>query len=175
MPCCKRLFLPAPNNRATQRFCALPGCRKASKARSNRSWRDRNPGYDRGPEHVGRVRRWRAAHPGYSRGRKRKRPDAALQDFAPIQVAPDQPLEADAPPAASGFAPETPPDGSRNAPGDEMALQDFVHTQDPLLLGLIETIAGGALQESFVPFTRQLVERGRRIQARQWAHAAGGR
>ena len=172
--CCKQPFLPSPRNRATQRFCSLPDCRKASKARSNRKWRDKNPGYDRGPENVERVRQWRAAHPGYSRGKKRKKPASALQDLVPTQVAPDQPLAKDAPPPASDFAPGAAPHDSRNAQGDEAALQDLVHTQDPLVLGLIDVLGGGALQESFVPFARRLVERGWRIKAQQRAKAAAG-
>lgn len=43
-----------------------------------------------------------------------------------------------------------------------MTLQDFAYPQDPLLVGLIVTLLGGALQESLGPLTRHLVELGRR-------------
>lgn len=88
----------------------------------------------------------------------------ALQVLAPTQVAVTQGLVADAPVAPSVFSPGAPaanPEASCNA----CVLQEFVHPQDPLLVGLIAIILGGALQESFVPFTQQLVERGRRVLA----------
>ena len=51
---------------------AKPGCRKASKADSQRRWlqKPENRDYFRGPEHVQRVQRWREAHPGYWRRAK---------------------------------------------------------------------------------------------------------
>jgi len=58
-----------------QGYCDKPGCRKASKADSQRRWlqKEENRGYFSGPEHVQRVQRWRAAHPGYWRGPKLSR------------------------------------------------------------------------------------------------------
>jgi hypothetical protein len=124
-----------------QRFCSAQACRKASKARSNALWRQKNPGYDRGPEQVARVQRWRAGHPGYSQGKRGKKPVAALQDLDPRQVTADQLLVKVEPGAASDFVPCEPPTSSCNgAPGAPGAL---------------------ALQESFGPVARNLVEQGR--------------
>ena len=53
----------------------------------------------------------------------------------------------------------------RKRPTAHPALQDLVIPQGPLVVGLIATMLGGALQESFVPIARNLVERGRRVLA----------
>jgi len=45
------------------------------------------------------------------------------------------------------------------------ALQDSASTQKALVAGLISTMMGDALQDSFSQFTLKLVERGRRILA----------
>jgi hypothetical protein len=174
--CCKGLFSPAPTNRGTQRFCPLAACRKASKARSNRQWRFKNPGYDRGPEQVERVRRWRAKSAGYGCGRRRPKPASALQDLVQSQVAHLQLVAEQVAALPSDFAPGAAPcPGSCNGARSEEApaLQDFVHTQDPLLVGLITTILGDALQESFEAFSRRLVEQGRRVLAAQCRDAPG--
>lgn len=174
--CCKGLFSPAPTNRGTQRFCSLAACRKASKARSNRQWRSKNAGYDRGPEQVERVRRWRAKNPGYGRGRRRSKPASALQDLVPSQAADLQPLAEKAAALPSDFTPGAAPGaGSCNAGASEEAgaLQDFLPTQDPMVVGLISALLGDALQESFESFTRGLVEQGRRVLAAQCRDAPG--
>lgn len=84
---CKELFLPDARNFRWQRYCDKPGCRKASKADSQRRWlqKPENRDYFSGPEHVARVQRWREAHPGYWR-RAKARP-VALQDLLIIQPA----------------------------------------------------------------------------------------
>lgn len=167
---CKELFLPSPCNRGRQRFCAREDCRKASKAASQSRWsqQPRNRDYFRGAAHVERVRQWRAQNPGYTR---RKKQEARLQDFAPPQAAPAEPL--------AKSAPRHPPEGARREPevlapsgASAPRLQDFVLTQDPLFVGLISSLAGAALQESLVPFTHRLVEQGRRVLA-QNPHALG--
>jgi hypothetical protein len=53
---------------------------------------------------------------------------------------------------------------------NERALQDLVHLQNPLVVGLISVLAGDALQETLVLFARGLVERGERVLGR----ASGG-
>ena len=163
--CCSILFLPSPNNRGTQRFCSAAVCRKASKARSDAAWRRKNPDHHRGPEQVERVRQWRAKNPGYSRRGKRKKVAVALQDFAPTQGVENQVVAREEPTSASDFAQKEPAAKSCNAPGAAVgggALQDFAYMQNPLVVGLIATICGEALQESFVPFAQKLLERGRR-------------
>jgi len=68
---CGVFFRPDPRNVTRQKYCSTPGCRKASKAASQRRWLDKpeNRDYFRGPENVRRVREWRAAHPGRTRSR----------------------------------------------------------------------------------------------------------
>lgn len=157
--------MPEPKSRATQRFCSARACRKASKARSTALWREKNPGYDRGPEQVARVQRWRAAHPGYYRGKGSKSAGPALQDLDPAQVAEVQPLAKQAPGAASDLFPcEPAPVCVHGAPGDG-ALQDLDGIQLPLVVGLVLHLAGGALQESLGPVARHLVEQGQRALA----------
>jgi hypothetical protein len=90
---CRAFFVPCPNHRATQQYCAQPECRKASKAAAQARWHQQaqNRAYFRGPEHVERVRRWRARHPGYWRKKAPARPPPAapaLQDFASHQAPP---------------------------------------------------------------------------------------
>ncbi len=165
--CCNGLFLPSPKTRSTQRFCSKAPCRKASKARSDAQWRRKNPGYHRGPEQVERVRQWRARNPSYSCGRKRGKSPLALQDLVPTQVVDEQPLVRDVVAPTSDFSPGAPPSISCNAATTScngVALQDFIQALNPLVVGLIATIMGDALQESFVLFAQKLVERGRRTQ-----------
>jgi hypothetical protein len=174
--CCSGFFLPARTNRATQRFCSLAACRQASKARSNRQWRSKNPGYDSGPEQVARVQRWRAQNPGYGHRNRRQKTPWPLQDFVPTQTPDPEPLTKDVPQAPRDFVPGTKPAAtSCNGVPAQIgpALQDFVHTQDPLVVGLIATILGDALQESFGSLTRHLVEQGRRVLAAQLGAACG--
>lgn len=162
--------MPSPSNRATQRFCSKAACRAASKARSDRRWRQKNPGYDRGPEHVERMRQWRAKHPGYSKGRKRSKPVRALQDFAIGQVLGKEALAVDLPALASTFSV-----GGADRSGPDscsaLALQDFAPMQNALVVGLIATLMGVASQESIMPVVRQIVERGRRVLVQ---HPVGG-
>jgi hypothetical protein len=154
--------VPSPCKRATQRFCAKPACRKASKTHSQRQWQRKNPHYFKGAEHVERVRRWRASHPGYSRGRKRRKTPEPLQDLAPAQ-AEELELLAKAPESSPrDFAQREPAVTSCNG----AALQDLASVQVPLLAGLVSTVMGDALQENFAVFARVLVERGRRVLAR---------
>jgi hypothetical protein len=57
---------------------------------------------------------------------------------------------------------------SRNAWAESrngVALQDLANTQELLVVGLISVVIGEALQDRFVDFHRELVERGRRILA----------
>lgn len=112
-----------------------------------------------------RVRQWRAKNPGYSRRGKREKAADALQDIAPTQGVENQVVACDAPTSASDFSLKEPVAKSCNAPGAALggvALQDFAYMQNPLVVGLIATMCGEALQESFVPFAQKLVERGRR-------------
>jgi len=163
--CCSVLFTPAPNNRGRQRFCSTAACRKAAKSRSNQRWRQNNPDYDSGPQQVARVRQWRAKTPGYSRSKGRSKPSVALQDSAPTQPVDPQPLACpEANPPSVLFQRELPQEPGAN-PCSVEALQDSASTQQALVAGLISTMMGDALQDTFSQFARKLVERGRRVLA----------
>ena len=139
---CKELFLPERRNRWHQTFCTKPACRKASKAESQRRWLSKPQNLDvfRGPENVERVRQWRTKNPGYW-----KRPPKArgtLQEVLPAQVAENTELTKTTSP---------PP------------LQDFVTSQDPLLLGLIAHLVDSPLQEVVEQTARRLLLKGQSI------------
>ena len=85
--CCSEFFHADARNLRHQQYCTNPACRKASKAASQRRWRDREQNHDyfRGPLNVARVQAWRVAHPGYWRTAAAKA-GVALQDDSPAQV-----------------------------------------------------------------------------------------
>ena len=159
---CEAAFVPCPNHRTTQHYCAKPECRKASKATAQARWRQQpqNQAYFRGPEHVERVRRWRARHPGYWRKKAPARPPPparALQDFACPQASTAEPFTT---------APAGSPEGPRPAESHQAdALQDLAGVQVPLLAGVVSLLLGDALQDRFAELTRQLVDRGKRVLA----------
>ena len=158
---CREFFVPCPNNRRTQRYCSKAACRKASKIAAQAKWlnKPQNRCYFRGPENVERVRRWREHHPGYWR-KKRPPPADALQDLAPIEPSPIEPVTLnEAGLAANDFivceASIAPSAG---------ALQDLASVQVPLL-GVVSLLVGDALQDRFAIFARQLIDRGMRVLA----------
>jgi hypothetical protein len=159
---CREFFVPCANNRRTQRYCSKPGCRKASKAAARARWlqQPQNRTYFRGPENVERVRRWRERHPGYWRKKGGARPDA-LQDLAPGEVSPLEPLTANPGGLAGGDLSASEPSGSAGAD----ALQDLAGVQVPLLVGVVSLLLGDALQDRFAEVARQLVDRGKRVLA----------
>jgi hypothetical protein len=87
---------------------------------------------------VERVRQWRAKNPGYWK-RSAKTP-GTLQELVPAQVLPTEVVAEKT---------SSPP------------LQDFVASQDPLLLGLIAHLIDSPLQENVEHATVQLLEKGR--------------
>ena len=139
---CKELFVPNHRNWWHQNFCFKPECRKASKIESQRRWLSKpgNQNHFHGSAHVERVRQWRLKHPGYW-----KRPAQAprtLQDIVPTQVIEHEPVAEKT---------SSPP------------LQDFVASQDPLLVGLIAHLIDSPLQENVEQATLRLLEKGRNI------------
>ena len=88
----------------------------------------------------------------------------ALQDSAPIQDVDNQAVADSAVESASGFA-QRALDVPAAKSGNAEALQDLAHTQELLMVGLISVLLGDALQDSFVTYRRELVERGRRVLA----------
>lgn len=163
--CCRALFLPSANNRGRQLFCTSPLCRKAAKARANRKWRDNNPTYHSGPEQVERVNNWRANNPGYSRAKKPKKPRTPLQDFAIPQPVANKSFSNTDPQPQSVFSQSDPGPAQGADSRNGSLLQDLAQTQTALLYGLISSILGNALQDSFEAHARLLVERGRRVMA----------
>ena len=140
---CKGLFEPDARTRDRQRHCGAPECKRASKAWRQRRWlaKAENRDYFHGPDQVARVRRWRDAHPGYWRG-EGGRARNALQDDCRAQ-----------PSGREG-------DGSGSAP---RALQDDSQAQLPLLVGLISSLTGIALQDDIAVLMRRMHARGQRI------------
>jgi hypothetical protein len=139
---CKELFLPNARNWWHQKFCTKPGCRKASKTESQRRWlsKPQNQDYFRNSINVDHVRQWRKEHPGYWK-RPAKAP-VALQEILMTQVSDKEPV---------AKTTSLPP------------LQDFVASQDPLLLGLIAHLIDSPLQENVEQATLRLLQKGRNI------------
>ena len=142
---CQGLFRPDPRCRERQRYCSAAQCRKASKAASQRRWlsKSENRDYFKGPDHVDRVRVWRERHPGYSRCR-RPLSDAALQEQRSTQ--------------AADYKKEP---GVLTAP----PLQDLISQQAPVLVGVIATLSGQALQDDIATTMRRLIRLGADILA----------
>jgi hypothetical protein len=140
---CRELFVADFRNRGRQRHCGKPQCRKVAKALSQRRWlgKAENQNYFRGPENSARVREWRARHPGYWRKKKAVGCDG-LQKSCSAQDPPDQ--EA---------TPTAPPD----------PLQELSLTHPAVLVGLISTISGCALQEDIARIARSFIARGQDI------------
>jgi hypothetical protein len=139
---CGELYHPDPRTRKWQRFCSNPDCKRESKRLSQQRWSQKpaNRDYFKGPEQVERTRAWRAAHPGYW-----KKPPLAkesLQDASQMQPV-DVQLD------------------KHNLISD--ALQEESQMQTVLLVGLISTLAGSALQEEIAPFIRNVQARGHQI------------
>lgn len=159
---CREFFIPCPNSRNTQRYCAKPECRKASKTAAQAKWLNKpeNRFYFRGPENVERIQCWRERHPGYWRKKRSSQPDA-LQDLAPSEVSQSQPITLnEIGLLADGFSRCEP----SKAPSAG-ALQDLACVQVPLLAGVVSLLIGDALQDRFATFTRELVDRGKRVLA----------
>jgi hypothetical protein len=157
---CREHFVPSPNNRHSQRYCSKPLCRKASKAAAQAKWINKaeNRHYFRGAENVERVRQWRRRHPGYRRKNTAAgEATAALQDLALGEVVGPEAVTVQGQ-ALSRSAELV---GSQ----EELALQDLASCQVPLLAGVVSLLIGEGLQDRFAHFTRELVDRGRRVLA----------
>lgn len=140
---CKELYLPDIRNRHHQRYCSKPECRKASKKASQQRWASSEKGWDyfKNPDNTLRVKQWREAHPGYWKreGRKTKN---ALQDVLPSQL---QSNHSD----TTKLAADT--------------LQDVYYSQLSLLIGLIASLTGNALQDNIAETSRRFINLGQDI------------
>ena len=151
---CHTFFLPDARNARHQQYCWKAGCRRASKAASQRKWlkKSENQDYFRGPENVRRVQQWRAAHPGYWR-RKQSKSKTALQDLLTSQPA------------------ENNKDTDRL---ESTALQDLLTAQPFVLLGLIANFTGTALQDNIDITLRRLQQLGQDIVFHHINRSKGG-
>lgn len=140
---CREFHSCDPRNRGRQQHCAKPGCRKASKAASQKRWaaKSENQNYFRGGDNVERVRRWRAAHPGYWRKERPRQQDALQETWIGQSVA----VEGDT--------------GKESG----TALQDVFSAQPALIVGLISVLTGHALQEDIAASARIFQSRGEDI------------
>ena len=142
---CREFYLPDYRNHSRLCYCHKPECRRVSKAQSQRRWlsKPENKNYFRGPENTQRVRAWRECHPGYWRKKKPALQDA-LQEACSAQ--------------ATGTKDVVPVRPSH-------ALQDLCLMQPAVLVGLISTMTGSALQEDIARSARSFLARGQDILA----------
>jgi len=139
---CGKLYRVIAQCRERQRYCGEAACQQASHAASQRRWlaKPENHGHFSGPENVERVRAWRKAHPGYWRAAAKRR--NALQDMKsaqPIDAKEDRPVL------------------TRDA------LQDVISSQQALLVGVISSLTGSALQDEIAQTMRMFETRGAMI------------
>ena len=150
---CKDLFIPDARNAKRQKYCYKPQCRKASKAASQKRWlqKPENQDYFCGPQNVKRVQLWREDNPGYWRGKQIDNKDTLQDPLNPQLI-------------------------ENNINNDEFAadaLQDFLITQPPVLLGLIANFTGNALQDDIAMTFQRLQKLGQDI-VTNLTHSKGG-
>jgi hypothetical protein len=140
---CSEIQTADYRNGGRQQYCGKEPCRKASKAASQRGWlsKPENADYFRGEDNVGRVREWRKRHPGYWR-KKRAAVEDALQDRCSSEVTKDEVVGQ-----------------NRVLP----ALQEAWFMQPAVLVGLISTVTGSALQEDIARSAHCFLLRGQDI------------
>ena len=134
--------MPNGRNWWHQKYCTKPQCRKASKTESQRRWLSKPENRDvfQGSANVERVRQWRAKNPGY--WKRPAREPGTLQELVPAQASENTEVtETTSPPP----------------------LQDFVASQDPLLLGLISHLVDSPLQEVVEQAALRLLQKGQSI------------
>ncbi|VEN74123.1 conserved hypothetical protein [Candidatus Desulfarcum epimagneticum] len=138
---CKRLFSSDPRNLKRQKYCPRPECRKASKAKSQKRWLEKpeNRHYFRGPEHVRRVQEWRKKNPGYWKRKKPPSGKSALQDS----------LNQENHEISNRYV--------------DVALQDVLKSQGPVLIGLIAGFTGITLQDDIAESIRRMRQLGQDI------------
>lgn len=139
---CHEAFLPSPQNAQKQCYCGAAACKKASAHKANKKWRAKNPDHDKGAEAIIRVQAWRAAHPRYWQRKTDPLEPIALQDDCIAQVIDSE---------------------QESASLEYFALQDNSIAQSLVLLALISTLTGSALQDDIAVTCRDLHKQGRRI------------
>jgi hypothetical protein len=142
---CRELFRPDHRNVHHQHYCSKADCRRQSKVESQRRWlqKPENQNYFRGADNSRRVKEWRNCNPGYWR-KKKSRSEAPLQEVCQSQATQNQELS------------------DKEVPG---ALQDLFSIQPVVIVGLISTMTGSALQEDIAATARVLLRKGQDILA----------
>jgi hypothetical protein len=142
--CCGDKFTVDVRNRGRQKYCAKPACRAAGKAARQRRWlaKAENRNYFRDADNAARVREWQRNHPGYWRNTARHK-KRTLQDALPAQV-PESHIEK-----------------------TDLALQDALRQQGPVLIGLIAHLSDSTLQDDIASTARGLLQLGQDILARK--------
>jgi len=140
---CHGYYTPDARNQYHQRYCSKPRCRQRSKQISQERWLSstKGQGYFQCPDNVRRVKEWRATHPGYWKRGRQKAP-TALQDVLPSELVSKQ-------------------CDTSNQAGN--ALQDIFSAQPALLIGLIASLTGSALQDEIAETSRRFIISGRDI------------
>ena len=140
---CKDLFLVDYRNVRHQLYCSKPECRKASKKASQEKYlaSEKGRGTFKGEVNVNRVREWRKAHPDYWKV-KRNIASSALQDDCFSQSISNQPDTSEL---------------------KVTTLQDVCFTQPALLIGLIASLTGNALQDDIAETLRRFIDLGHDI------------
>ena len=140
---CKELYYADYRNRWHQCYCSKPECRLASKNAAQERYlsSEKGKGYFQGPENVARVQKWRAAHPGYWKGKGHKDQNA-LPDVCSSQSSSNQ------------------SDTNKLAYN---SLQDICSSQLALLIGLIASLTGNALQDDIAETSRRFINLGEDI------------
>lgn len=139
---CKKFFKPDHRNRNRQEYCKAPGCRKASKAASQRKWlqKPENENYFKGPINTKRVQDWRKQNPGY--WKRSRLQDHALQDR--LKAQPSE-IHKD------------------NANFKNIALQDLLNVQPAVIIGLISNLIGSPLQDDIAKTLSRMQQSGQDI------------
>ena len=142
---CREFFRPDHRNVHHQHYCSKSDCRRQSKVESQRRWlqKPENQNYFRSADNSQRVKEWRKCNPGYWR-KKKSRPEAPLQEVCQSQATQNQELS------------------DKKVPD---ALQDLFSMQPVIIVGLISTMTGSALQEDIAATTRVLLRKGQDILA----------
>lgn len=138
--CCEEIFNVDVRNRGRQKYCPKPSCRAMGKAARQRRWlaKPENQNYFREADNAARVRAWQHAHPGYWRNTTRYQ-RRTLQDAHRAQIA-------------------EPYTESVN-----LALQDALRLQGPVLIGLIAHLSDSTLQEDIAQISQRLLQLGQDI------------
>ena len=135
--------MPDKRHFGDQKYCSKPDCRHASKQASHRRWYRSDKGTDhRDPdENKRRMREWRESHPKYWR-RTGKGAAGALQETKMSEATDSKDVTASL---------------------NDDALQDVNFLQPAMVVGLIASLTGSALQDSIAETSRRFVLLGQDI------------